>query len=44
MLQEKLFWEGAKKLLPSCINSIRKIRKLTASDKHTQDQVAAILR
>ncbi|KAL0270000.1 UNVERIFIED_CONTAM: hypothetical protein PYX00_007554 [Menopon gallinae] len=39
----KLFWEGAKKLLPSCVNSIRKIRKLTGSDKGNVNQVSAIL-
>ncbi|XP_069677889.1 protein unc-13 homolog 4B isoform X4 [Periplaneta americana] len=41
--EEKLFWEAAKKLLPSCFNGIRKIRKLTHSDKNTLHQLSSIL-
>ncbi|XP_021939432.1 protein unc-13 homolog 4B isoform X2 [Zootermopsis nevadensis] len=41
--EEKLFWEAAKKILPSCYNGIRKIRKLTHSDKSTLQQLSAIL-
>ncbi|XP_066997069.2 protein unc-13 homolog 4B isoform X2 [Anabrus simplex] len=40
---EKLFWEATRKLLPSCMNGIRKLRKLTPSDKNTLYQLAAIL-
>ncbi|CAH0720003.1 unnamed protein product, partial [Brenthis ino] len=29
----KLFWDGAKKLLPTCYSHIRKLRKKTAGDK-----------
>lgn len=31
---QKLFWEGVKKLLPSCFSVIRNIRKRTSSDKN----------
>lgn len=31
---QKLFWEGVKKLLPSCFSVIRNIRKKTFSDKN----------
>lgn len=31
---QKLFWEGVKKLLPSCFSVIRNIRKKTSSDKN----------
>jgi len=41
--EEKMFWEAAKKLLPSCFNGVRKIRKLTHSDKNTLHQLSAIL-
>ncbi|PNF14104.1 unc-13-like protein 4B [Cryptotermes secundus] len=41
--EEKLFWEAAKKILPSCFNGIRKIRKLTHSDKSTLHQLSGIL-
>lgn len=40
----KLFWEATKKLLPSCINSVRKLRRLTANDKSTLSQITAVLR
>lgn len=29
----KLFWEGAKKLLPSCFSVVRKIRKKSSNEK-----------
>ncbi|XP_063220892.1 protein unc-13 homolog 4B isoform X3 [Bacillus rossius redtenbacheri] len=41
--EDKLFWETAKKLMPSCMNAIRKIRKLTPSDKHTLLQLSSVL-
>ncbi|XP_055321737.1 protein unc-13 homolog 4B isoform X2 [Sitodiplosis mosellana] len=31
---KKLFWEGVKKLLPSCFSVIRNIRKKTSTDKN----------
>lgn len=31
---KKLFWEGVKKLMPSCYSAIRNIRKKTSSDKN----------
>lgn len=31
----KMFWEGVRKLLPSCFSVIRNIRKRTASDKNS---------
>lgn len=31
---KKLFWEGVRKLLPSCFSVIRNIRKKTSSDKN----------
>lgn len=31
---QKMFWEGVKKLLPSCFSIIRNIRKKTSSDKN----------
>ncbi|GLH12149.1 Synaptotagmin 1 [Gryllus bimaculatus] len=40
---EKLFWESTKKLMPSCLNAIRKIRKLTPSDKNTINQLTSLL-
>lgn len=39
----RLFWDAAKKLLHSCLNSIRKIRRLTVGDRNTMTQLAAIL-
>ncbi|KAJ8881430.1 hypothetical protein PR048_017911 [Dryococelus australis] len=40
---DKLFWETAKKLMLSCINTIRKIRKLPPGDKHTILQLSSVL-
>lgn len=39
----KIFWEGAKKLLPSCFSVIRKIRKKDFKDKMTVQQVTEVL-
>jgi len=41
--EEKMFWEAARKLLPSCFNGVRRIRKLTHSDNNTLNQLSAIL-
>ncbi|XP_012256082.2 protein unc-13 homolog 4B isoform X3 [Athalia rosae] len=41
--EARLFWDATKKLLHSCLNSIRKIRRLTVGDRHTISQLAAIL-
>lgn len=43
----KLFWDGARKLLPTCFNFIRKLRKKSAGDKvviKTLREVLKILR
>ncbi|XP_065220608.1 protein unc-13 homolog 4B-like isoform X2 [Planococcus citri] len=39
----KHFWNAARKVLPSCYNNIRKIRKSTPSDKAVLAQLDAIL-
>lgn len=39
----RLFWDGAKKLLPSCFSIIRNIRKKTASDKSTVKMLGEVL-
>lgn len=42
----KMFWEGVRKLLPSCFSIIRNIRKKTVSDKNAMkilNEVLAIL-
>ncbi|RZC32407.1 unc-13 -like, partial [Asbolus verrucosus] len=39
----KLFWDGAKKLLPSCFSIIRKIRKKDFKDKMTVRQLTEVL-
>lgn len=39
----KLFWEGAKKLLPSCFSIIRNIRKKTSSDKSSVKILSEVL-
>lgn len=31
--EQKMFWEGARKLLPSCLSVVRHIRKRTSGDK-----------
>ncbi|XP_076396434.1 C2 and C2B_Munc13-like domain-containing protein staccato isoform X1 [Megachile rotundata] len=41
--ETRLFWNATKKLLYSCLNSIRKIRRLTPGDKNTMTQLSAIL-
>lgn len=39
----KIFWEGVKKLLPSCFAVIRKIRKKTAGDKGSVKTLTEVL-
>lgn len=39
----KMFWEGAKKLLPSCFSVIRNIRKKTSSDKNCMKMLNEVL-
>lgn len=39
----RLFWDAAKKLLHSCLNCLRKIRRLTVGDRNTVSQLIAIL-
>ncbi|CAG5090340.1 Similar to stac: Protein unc-13 homolog 4B (Drosophila melanogaster) [Cotesia congregata] len=41
--EEKLFWDATKKIIYSCLNSIRKIRRLSAGDKNVMTQMGAIL-
>ncbi|XP_017765813.1 PREDICTED: protein unc-13 homolog D isoform X3 [Eufriesea mexicana] len=41
--ENRLFWDATKKLLYSCLNSIRKIRRLNVADKNTSAQLSAIL-
>ncbi|XP_011633432.1 protein unc-13 homolog 4B isoform X2 [Pogonomyrmex barbatus] len=41
--ETKLFWNATKKVLFSCLNSIRKIRRLILGDKNTIVQLSAIL-
>ncbi|KAK6635250.1 hypothetical protein RUM44_000501 [Polyplax serrata] len=41
--ETKLFWETTKKLLPSCLNYIRKIRKFPTTEKNTFQQASAIV-
>ncbi|XP_011687719.1 PREDICTED: protein unc-13 homolog D isoform X4 [Wasmannia auropunctata] len=40
----KLFWKATKKVVFSCLNSIRKIRKLILGDKNTIIQLTCMLR
>lgn len=40
---KKLFWEGVKKLLPSCFSVIRNIRKKTSSDKNAIKMLNEVL-
>ncbi|CAH2047152.1 unnamed protein product, partial [Iphiclides podalirius] len=40
----KLFWEGAKKLLPTCYSHIRKLRKKTAGDKTVMKTLREVLK
>lgn len=39
----KLFWDATKKVLYSCLNSVRKIRRLILGDKNAMTQLSAIL-
>lgn len=39
----RIFWESTKKLLPSCMNTIRKMRKSVSGDKNTIRMVAEAL-
>ncbi|XP_067616080.1 protein unc-13 homolog 4B isoform X4 [Eurosta solidaginis] len=39
----KTFWEGAKRILPSCFSIIRKIRARNVSDKHIVSMVCEVL-
>ncbi|XP_034941538.1 protein unc-13 homolog 4B isoform X4 [Chelonus insularis] len=41
--EEKLFWDATRKILYSCLNSIRKIRRLSAGDKNVMTQMGAVL-
>lgn len=40
---KRLFWEGVKKLLPSCFSVIRNIRKKTSSDKNNMKMLNEVL-
>lgn len=40
----KLFWDGAKKLLPTCFSFIRKLRKKTAGDKNVIKTLREVLK
>lgn len=40
----KLFWDGAKKLLPTCYSHIRKLRKKTAGDKTVMKTLREVLK
>lgn len=40
----KLFWDGAKKLLPTCFSHIRKLRKKTAGDKTVMKTLREVLK
>lgn len=40
----KLFWEGAKKLLPSCFNVVRKMRRKTSNEKTVIKQLTDVLK
>ncbi|XP_076293946.1 C2 and C2B_Munc13-like domain-containing protein staccato isoform X2 [Lasioglossum baleicum] len=41
--ETRLFWDATKKLLFSCLNSLRKIRRMTPGDKNAMAQLSAIL-
>ncbi|XP_047346149.1 protein unc-13 homolog 4B isoform X9 [Vespa velutina] len=41
--ETKLFWDATRKLLYSCLNSIRKIRRFILGDKNATTQLSAIL-
>lgn len=40
----KIFWDGVKKLLPSCFATIRKIRRRNTNEKTTMKQVTEVLK
>ncbi|XP_061378434.1 protein unc-13 homolog 4B isoform X2 [Danaus plexippus] len=40
----RLFWDGAKKLLPTCYSHVRKLRKKTAGDKTVMKTLREVLR
>lgn len=40
----KIFWDGAKKLLPTCFSHIRKLRKKTAGDKTVMKTLREVLK
>ncbi|XP_049703685.2 protein unc-13 homolog 4B isoform X3 [Helicoverpa armigera] len=40
----KLFWDGARKLLPTCYSHIRKLRKKTAGDKTVMKTLREVLK
>ncbi|XP_034244004.1 protein unc-13 homolog 4B isoform X2 [Thrips palmi] len=39
----KHFWDATKKFLPSCLNSIRRLRKLSNCDRNTLTQLSGIV-
>ncbi|XP_065338040.1 protein unc-13 homolog 4B isoform X3 [Cloeon dipterum] len=41
--EARVFWEAARKLMPTCLTCIRKIRKLMPTDKDTLTQLEALL-
>ncbi|XP_076177568.1 C2 and C2B_Munc13-like domain-containing protein staccato isoform X3 [Ptiloglossa arizonensis] len=41
--ETRLFWDATKKIVYSCLNSLRKIRRLVPGDKNTMTQLSAIL-
>ncbi|XP_012283294.1 protein unc-13 homolog 4B isoform X2 [Orussus abietinus] len=41
--ETRLYWEASKKLLYSCLNCLRKIRRLALGDRNVTNQLAAIL-
>ncbi|KAJ8723334.1 hypothetical protein PYW08_003246 [Mythimna loreyi] len=40
----KLFWDGARKLLPTCYSHVRKLRKKTAGDKAVMKTLREVLK
>ncbi|XP_026733593.1 protein unc-13 homolog 4B isoform X3 [Trichoplusia ni] len=40
----KLFWDGARKLLPTCYSHVRKLRKKTAGDKTVMKTLREVLK
>ncbi|XP_071447692.1 protein unc-13 homolog 4B isoform X2 [Hetaerina americana] len=40
----KMFWESYRKLLPSCFNCLKKVRRLSKNDKHSHLQLTSLLR